>query len=235
MPSLKTYLAAATLIALAAADTIMITATSNNTFSPDSVMAMPGDVLEFHFQSGNHSVEAGDYGCPCFPLSDGIGFSSGLFDIKACEDDKVFRVTLATADTLVFYSSQGDDCFKGMVGIVNPTEKQTLQSYRTRAGQLARCILPVPPGKCCYGEDSVDNTALCSSNDQDIKDNKNDNNNNNVGAEDAKCSFGKNGTSCGVPEDGGIGGIAKSSGNMLQVPLLAIGMGAIVAFAKLSW
>ncbi|KAG5981172.1 hypothetical protein E4U55_003232 [Claviceps digitariae] len=228
MPSLKTYLAAAGCAALAGADTIKITATGNNTFSPDTITANPGDVLEFHFQSGNHSVVAGDYECPCFPLPVGSGFSSGFFDVKSCEDEKVFRVTLANADTVVFYSSQGDECTKGMVGIVNPSEKQTLQNYKMRASQLTGCIML--PGKCCHGGQSADDKALCND-----KDGKGDKNNTSLGGTDDKCSVGKNETGCGGKEDEGSATIAKSSVNMVQVPLLtvAVAAGAIVAFAGL--
>ncbi|KAG6011507.1 hypothetical protein E4U54_008052 [Claviceps lovelessii] len=227
MPSLKTYLAAAGFASLTMADTIKITATGNNTFIPDSVVAKPGDVVEFHFQSGNHSVVAGDYDCPCFPLPPGSGFSSGFFDVKACEDENVFRVTWTNTEPVVFYSSQGDECSKGMVGIINPNEKQTLQSYKTRASQLSTCV---QPGKCCLREESVDDKALC--NNDDGKGGKNDID---IGGGDGTCSTGKNETGCGVKEDGGSGGVMKSSVNTLQVPLLAaaIAAGAIVAFAGL--
>ncbi|KAG5926446.1 hypothetical protein E4U42_003292 [Claviceps africana] len=225
MPSLKTFLAAAGLAALAVADTISITAMSNNTFSPDSVTAKQGDVLEFRFPSGNHSVVAGDYDCPCFALPPGSGFSSGTFDANSYEDDKVFRVTLSNADPVVFYSSQGDDCSKGMVGIVNPNEKQTLHKYRMRASQLARCTTD----KCCYGEESVDEEASCDVGDKDSKCGKKDSG---MGTKDS--GIGKNDTSCG-PKDNPGDIIVKSSVNMLQVPLFAVTvvMGGMVALAGL--
>ncbi|KAG5929636.1 hypothetical protein E4U53_002409 [Claviceps sorghi] len=218
MPSLKTFLAATGLAALAVADTIRITATGNNTFSPNVITAKQGDVLEFRFPFGNHSVVAGDYDCPCFALPQGSGFSSGTFDVNSCEDDKVFRVTLSNADPLVFYSPEGDDCSKGMVGMVNPNEKQTLHRYRMRAGQLAQCTT----AKCCYPEEPADEGASCKVDDKGSKCDKKDN------------GIGKNDTSCG-PKDNPGDIIVKSSVNMLQVPLFAVtvAMGANMAFRGL--
>lgn len=78
MPSFKAALTSAALAYLANAKTIKITATSDNTFDPDSIDADKNDVLEFHFEAKNHSVVAGDYQYPCSPLELGTGFFSGF-------------------------------------------------------------------------------------------------------------------------------------------------------------
>lgn len=70
---------------LAIGDIVKITAQSNNTFSPDSVTAREGDVLEFHFQARNHSVVAGDYKYPCYPAPMNTGFFSGFVDVASGE------------------------------------------------------------------------------------------------------------------------------------------------------
>jgi hypothetical protein len=78
MLSLWSALTFATLASLASTKTIKITATSDNTFDPDSIEADKDDVLEFHFEAKNHSVVAGDYQYPCSPLDLGSGFFSGF-------------------------------------------------------------------------------------------------------------------------------------------------------------
>lgn len=90
MPSLKTILAVVSMLAMAQADTVKITAQSDNTFSPDSVTAKQGDILEFHFQARNHSVVAGDYTYPCSPLPVGSGFFSGFVDVEKGEAVRLF-------------------------------------------------------------------------------------------------------------------------------------------------
>lgn len=168
MPSPKKYLylPAAGLAALAAADTIKITAQSDNSFSPNSVTAKQGDIIEFHFQPKNHSVVAGDYKYPCSPVPIGSGFFSAFVAAESGEADKVFRVTVNNTNPLPFYSSQGDECPKGMVGIINPTDKESLDDYKKRAGELAR---GVTPGTAIYGGELAANKGSGKTNDKDGK------------------------------------------------------------------
>lgn len=85
MPSFKSIFAAAAFMAAANAKVVKITATSDNKFNPDSATAESGDILEFHFESSNHSVVAGDYQYPCSPLQLGTGFFSGFVDVSSGE------------------------------------------------------------------------------------------------------------------------------------------------------
>ena len=85
MSALFKSLVVCALVAMAQADTIKITAQSDNTFNPNSITAKKGDVLEFHFQSKNHSVVAGDYRYPCSPLPMGSGFYSGYIHAETGE------------------------------------------------------------------------------------------------------------------------------------------------------
>jgi peroxisome-assembly ATPase len=79
MPSIKSIIAASALALLANAETIRITATSDNRFDPETVRAAEGDVIEFHFEPRNHSVVSGDYRYPCSATNAGTGFFSGFF------------------------------------------------------------------------------------------------------------------------------------------------------------
>lgn len=81
-----------TLLALAAAapafaKTVEITAGEDNKFSPETVTAEKGDVLEFHFGPKNHSVAMGEFDSingPCVPANEG-GFFSGYFAVDSGE------------------------------------------------------------------------------------------------------------------------------------------------------
>ena len=64
------------LVATVAAKTIVITAgTGGLAFSPDTVTADVGDVLEYHFVGSIHSAVQGDFSSPCAQSS--TGFDSG--------------------------------------------------------------------------------------------------------------------------------------------------------------
>lgn len=52
-------------------------------FTPNSINALPGDIVNFRFWPGDHSVIRADYGYPCIPYEDldgneGEGFYSGV-------------------------------------------------------------------------------------------------------------------------------------------------------------
>ncbi|KAL7789533.1 hypothetical protein V8C37DRAFT_213091 [Trichoderma ceciliae] len=160
MPSLKRLLSALALACLANGETIKITATSSNTFNPSSVQASDGDTVEFHFQPVNHSVVAGDFRFPCSPLQLGTGFYSGFFPTSSGESNKVFRVVINGTDPVPFYSSQGNECASGMVGIINPSGNVTLADYRQRASTLARSVTP---GTVPFGGEIADNDSSSNS------------------------------------------------------------------------
>ncbi|KAH6895353.1 hypothetical protein B0T10DRAFT_557574 [Thelonectria olida] len=174
MPSLLAALTFATLAALTSAKTIKITATSDNTFDPNSLEADKNDVLEFHFEAKNHSVVAGDYQYPCSPLDLGSGFFSGFIPTASGTADKVFQVTINDTEPLVFYSSQDDECAQGMVGIVNPSQNKTLSDYEDHASELSQ---GVTPGRTSYGGKLVDSSdAGSDKNSKDSTDKDHQNN-----------------------------------------------------------
>ncbi|PFH55539.1 hypothetical protein XA68_18083 [Ophiocordyceps unilateralis] len=157
MPSLiRNCLLAAAMAWAASGETIRVTATSSNVFSPDTVTAKQGDSIEFHFQAGNHSVVSGVYENPCTPMPLGSGFFSGFMPVQGSgETGKVFRVTVNNADPIPFYSSQGDECPHGMVGIINPNGERTLDKYRDQAKSLSRAV---SPSSNSYGGDLAENS-----------------------------------------------------------------------------
>jgi plastocyanin len=64
------------LVATAAAKTIVITAGAGGfVFSPDTVTADVGDILEYHFVGAIHTAAQGDFSSPCAQSS--TGFDSG--------------------------------------------------------------------------------------------------------------------------------------------------------------
>ncbi|RMJ12340.1 hypothetical protein CDV36_008000 [Fusarium kuroshium] len=167
MPSFKTIFTSAALACLASAETIKVTATSDNKFDPDEVKAEKGDIIEFHFEPKNHSVVAGDYRYPCSPLDVGTGFFSGFVPTDDGTADKVFRVTVNDTEPLPFYSSQGKECPNGMVGIINPSENKTLDEYKEEAAKLSS---GVSPGRTVVGGKLVD-ADDADSDDSDSDDN----------------------------------------------------------------
>ncbi|PNY24420.1 Uncharacterized protein TCAP_05629 [Tolypocladium capitatum] len=129
------------LAANAAAKTIQINAGGNGKdFSPSSVTAAKGDVIEFHFLKSLHNVAAGDFAKACSPLTTG-GFYSGFIQPKS-GGPTVFQVTVNSTDPIFYYCSVGNHCQDGMVGVVNPTSNLTLDKYASSAKSASSNISP---------------------------------------------------------------------------------------------
>lgn len=72
-------LAAAAGCATAAVVKIAVGERGGLTYTPDTVKADIGDVLEFHFVGGTHDAVLGDFDNPCKPATPaGTGFASGV-------------------------------------------------------------------------------------------------------------------------------------------------------------
>lgn len=85
--------------------------------------------------------------------------------------DKVFQVTVNSTEPIPFYSSQEDECAKGMVGIVNPSSNKTLDDYKKRSSELSK---GVTPGQASFGGELVDSDDADDKSDSkdDTKDDK---------------------------------------------------------------
>jgi plastocyanin len=58
--------------------TILVSNTTHY-FTPNSINALPGDIVTFKFWPGNHSVIRAEYGYPCIPYEDLDGNENGGF------------------------------------------------------------------------------------------------------------------------------------------------------------
>ncbi|UKZ76768.1 hypothetical protein TrVFT333_004478 [Trichoderma virens FT-333] len=139
--------AAIVLASQASATTIRIDVGQNGAlaFTPDSVKAAVGDILDFHFHAVNHSVVMGDFSTPCAPAKTG-GFFSGFMPVSGSgEADDSFQVTVNSTDPIFFYCSQNtfEHCKSGMSGVVNgPSSGNTLAAYQSAAKNVKNASNP---------------------------------------------------------------------------------------------
>jgi plastocyanin len=100
--------------AVSAAETQRVTVGATGlTFSPDTLTADEGDVIEFVISSG-HSVTESNFDSPCQPIS-GAGIFSGF-----PANNAVFSVTVNSSDTLWLYCAAPGHCEAGMAMVINP-------------------------------------------------------------------------------------------------------------------
>ncbi|KAH8882932.1 Cupredoxin, partial [Thozetella sp. PMI_491] len=116
---------------------------SGLTFTPSTVNASTGDILDFHFHAINHSVVQGDFNNPCKPIQTG-GFFSGFMPTSSGENANTFQVQVNSTDPIFFYCAQNTltHCKSGMSGAVNPTSGQTLAAYQDKAKSADTAVSP---------------------------------------------------------------------------------------------
>lgn len=170
---------------------------SGLSFTPNSVSASIGDVLLFSFYPRNHSVALGSWDKACAPSSAG-GFFSGFIPVDEDESNvntaahfiffathsdrqlATFRVTVSTADPLVFYCTAGRHCQDGMYGVVNPANSSNseasghnLASYAVMAKNASSNISPpaVMGGTLAFNGTTINETTngtVCGGNSANI-------------------------------------------------------------------
>jgi plastocyanin len=116
------------LLGLASAQTKMhvVSVSGNgNTFSPDSIQAAVGEMIQFQFRAGNHSVVQSNFDNPCEPIGmhgNVTGFFSGYQDVAASEAmDMIPTYTVQVTDTkpIWVYCSKATHCQGGMSMVIN--------------------------------------------------------------------------------------------------------------------
>lgn len=90
-------------------------------FTPNSVTAQPGDVVQFQFAASNHTATQSDAAAPCQPAASGQGVNSGFipFDGGASGMVGTFDVPVTSTEPMFLYCAQAKHCQSGMVMVIN--------------------------------------------------------------------------------------------------------------------
>ncbi|KAF4980780.1 hypothetical protein FZEAL_3294 [Fusarium zealandicum] len=117
------------------------------TFQPAELKAAVGDVVEFHFYKGTHSVAQSSFDDPCEPLNS-TSFFSGEFSVTDDISDQVFSLTIKSEEPMWYYCATGQHCQGGMVGVINaPSSGQrTLERFTEDAADADNNIEPSSTG-----------------------------------------------------------------------------------------
>ncbi|KAM0435480.1 hypothetical protein ACHAQK_008318 [Fusarium lateritium] len=112
-----------------------------DTFVPNMIRAAAGDVIQFQFSSGNHTVTQSAEDSPCQPLqatqsgvihSGHIPFEAGQLTVGT------FTVPLSNTEPIYLYCATGPHCQTGQVMAINPPSEENLVQFNKKAaGALA--------------------------------------------------------------------------------------------------
>ncbi|GAD95504.1 serine-threonine rich protein, putative [Paecilomyces variotii No. 5] len=102
-------------------------------YTPDSVMAAPGDMIQFNFMSKNHTVTQSSFGEPCKAMEGGVdsGFMPNADNTVNPPPMMMFQVM--STDPVWMYCRQTGHCGKGMVFSVNPTADKSQAAFKAAA------------------------------------------------------------------------------------------------------
>jgi len=103
-----------------------------DTFVPNLVRANVGDIVQFQFSSGNHTVTQSAEGTPCIALqaTDPKAIHSGHIPYQSGQADVgTFNMPITTSDPMFLFCATGPHCQEGQVMVVNPTNDDQLLTY----------------------------------------------------------------------------------------------------------
>ncbi|KAI1343921.1 Cupredoxin [Xylariaceae sp. FL0016] len=146
----------AALMGLAAAQNVHVVSVGStngsNIFSPNSLTAATGDMIQFQFRAGNHSVVQSNFDNPCMPISESTGATgmfSGFMNVAASEAMGMvptYTMEVTNTSTMWFYCSQAKHCQSGMVMVVNEdpakNASRTLSNFKTLAAAATANLSP---------------------------------------------------------------------------------------------
>ena len=95
------------------------------TFSPDNLKPAVGDMVQFQFLAGNHTVTQSTFDKPCQPIglnSNATGFHSGFQDAKAAMAAGVidtYSIMINDTKPIWVYCATGKHCENGMAMVLN--------------------------------------------------------------------------------------------------------------------
>ncbi|RYO89357.1 hypothetical protein DL762_003248 [Monosporascus cannonballus] len=101
-------------------------------FVPNVVKASVGDVVQFQFSAGNHTVTQSPADAACVPLqmTDPTAVHSGHIPFEAGQATVgVFEMPVVSTDTMFMYCATGPHCQLGQIMVINPTDDQQVVDY----------------------------------------------------------------------------------------------------------
>ena len=104
-----------------------------DTFVPNQITAAVGDIVQFQFSNGNHTVTQSAQDGPCTPLDGGV--NSGHIPFQDGQTTVgTFNMPVTSTDAMFLYCATGPHCQEGQVIVINPKDAQQVLDY-TKASQ----------------------------------------------------------------------------------------------------
>ncbi|MCJ1413159.1 hypothetical protein MMC19_007263 [Ptychographa xylographoides] len=105
-------------------------------FTPNSITAAVGSLVQYQFYPMNHSVVRANFQNPCVPIANVMPSTPGLFSgfqPTTGLTTPVYTILINDTMPIWYYCSQGMHCQAGMVGVINPPANQSIAQFAALA------------------------------------------------------------------------------------------------------
>ncbi|KAI0101888.1 Cupredoxin [Nemania sp. FL0031] len=151
----------AALLGLSSAQLVHVVSVSSSNkslaFYPDTLTADVGDMIQFQFLAGNHSVVQSNFDNPCTPIQSHVANATGMFSgymnvaaSAATGMIPVYTMEVKDKTPIWIYCSQGKHCEAGMVMVVNENtaanSTRSLANFKTLAAAAPENLDPLSSG-----------------------------------------------------------------------------------------
>ncbi|KAI1748525.1 hypothetical protein F4782DRAFT_356479 [Xylaria castorea] len=162
----STSVIATALLGLASAQKVHVVSVSSANkslaFYPDSLKADVGDMIQFQFLAGNHSVVQSNFDNPCTPIQQHDttqkGMFSGYMNVAASAATGMiptYTMNVTTDKPLWLYCSQSKHCQAGMVMVVNENTaanaSRSLTDFKDISAKAPETLDPISLGSSTGG------------------------------------------------------------------------------------
>lgn len=112
---------------------VTVGGTAGLVYTPSSVNASVGDIVQFNFESKNHTVTQSSFAAPCIKSVGGFdsGFMPNINNTVSPAPMLQFQVTTSTP--IWMFCAQTGHCGEGMVFSINPTAAKSQAAFEAAA------------------------------------------------------------------------------------------------------
>lgn len=108
-------------------------------FVPNSVVAAVGDVLQFQFSNGNHTVTQSTANEACRPMANGV--HSGHIPFQDGQQEVgTFSMVVQNTEPMFLYCATGPHCQLGQVMVVNPVNAKQVADYAKKSQETKESV-----------------------------------------------------------------------------------------------
>lgn len=106
---------------------------------PNSVVAAVGDIVQFQFSNGNHTVTQSTADAACRPMDGGI--HSGHIPFQDGQTDVgTFNMPVTSTEPMFLYCATGPHCQLGQVMVVNAANAKQVADYAKLSQESAESV-----------------------------------------------------------------------------------------------